>query len=206
MFEQIILPYAYDALEPSIDALTVETHYGKHHATYTKNFNEAVAEAGLQGQTAEEILTHLEQISDSTLRTKLRNNGGGYYNHNLYFEMLSPTPIAEPTGALAAKINETFGSFDALKEKLITLAQNQFGSGWAFLSANKNGELQATASPNQDNPLSEGTGFTPILALDVWEHAYYLKYKNLRADYLTALISLIDWAKVSARYDKIVQK
>ncbi len=204
MFEQVKLTYANDALEPYIDTLTVETHYGKHHVTYTKNFNDAVAKAGLEGKTAEEILGSLDSVADEALRKALRNNGGGYYNHNLYFECFSPNPAKAPTGALLTKINDKFGSVDALKEELTKLATGQFGSGWAWLSANKAGDIMVSASPNQDNPISEGTGFVPIIALDVWEHAYYLKYKNLRPDYIKSFFEILDWSKVEEKYNKIV--
>ncbi len=203
MFEQVKLSYANDALEPYIDTLTVETHYGKHHVTYTKNFNDAVAKAGLEGKTAEEILASLDSVSDEALRKALRNNGGGYYNHNLYFECFSPNPAKAPTGRLLDKINEKFGSVDALKEELSKLAAGQFGSGWAWLSANKAGDLMVSASPNQDNPISEGKGFIPIIALDVWEHAYYLKYKNLRPDYIKNFFEILDWSKVEGKYAQI---
>ncbi len=203
MFEQVKLSYANDALEPYIDALTVETHYGKHHVTYTKNFNDAVAKAGLEGKTAEEILASLDSVSDEALRKALRNNGGGYYNHNLYFECFSPNPAKAPTGNLLDKINEKLGSVDALKEELTKLATGQFGSGWAWLSANKAGDLMASASPNQDNPISEGKGFIPIIALDVWEHAYYLKYKNLRPDYIKNFFEILDWSKVEEVYARV---
>jgi len=205
MFTQVTLPYAFDALEPYMDALTVETHYGKHHAAYTANFNKAVEMAGLQGKSAEEILANLDAVSDPALKTTLKNNGGGYYNHNLFFSQLSPNPANVPTGKLAEKINSTFGSFDHLKEELTRLALGQFGSGWAWLSANSKGDLMISASPNQDNPISEKTGYFPILAIDVWEHAYYLKYKNLRADYVKNLFNLIDWNHVSANYDNIIK-
>lgn len=205
MFTQVPLSYAYDALEPYIDALTVETHYAKHHATYTANFNKAVEMAGLQDKDVIEILSNLETVADPAVRTALKNNGGGFYNHNLYFSQLSPNPANQPYGKLAEKINSTFGSFDNLKAELTRLALGQFGSGWAWLSANKNGDLMISASPNQDNPLSEKTGYIPILALDVWEHAYYLKYKNLRADYINSLFNLINWNTVSANYDRIIK-
>ncbi|MCR4991204.1 MAG: superoxide dismutase [Lachnospiraceae bacterium] len=204
MFEQVKLTYGADALEPYIDTLTVETHYGKHHATYTKNFNDAVAKAGLEGKSAEEILASLDSVADESLRKALRNNGGGYYNHNLYFESFSPSPAKAPTGALLDKINEKFGSVDALKEELTKLATGQFGSGWAWLSANKAGDLMTSASPNQDNTISEGKGYIPIIALDVWEHAYYLKYKNLRPDYIKNFFEILDWSKVEENYKRII--
>lgn len=203
MFEQYQLPYASNALEPVIDALTVETHHGKHHATYTKNLNDAAEKAGVAGMDIEDLLGSLDKIGDEALRKAIRNNGGGYYNHNLYFSTISPTPKKAPEGKLLAKINETFGSLDELKAKLSALAAGQFGSGWAWLSANKAGELMASASPNQDNPISEGTGFVPLLAIDVWEHAYYLKYKNLRPDYIKALFDILDWGAVEANYERV---
>ena len=206
MFEQYQLPYATDALEPVIDALTVETHHGKHHAAYTKNLNDAAEKAGVADMDIEALLGSLDKIGDEALRKAIRNNGGGYYNHNLYFSTLSPTPKKAPEGELLAKINAAFGSLDELKTKLSALAAGQFGSGWAWLSANKAGELMASASPNQDNPISEGTGFVPLLAIDVWEHAYYLKYKNLRPDYIKALFDILDWKAVEDNYARVVEK
>ena len=200
MFKQITLPYAYDALEPVIDALTVETHYAKHHAAYTKNFNDFAQKAGVADKTVEEVLTSLGSFEDPALRNALRNNGGGFYNHNLYFSTLSPNAAHAPEGALLDKINETFGSLDSVIKNISAAAAGQFGSGWSWLSANESGELMVSASPNQDNPLIEGTGFVPILAVDVWEHAYYLKYRNLRPDYIKALFEIIDWKKVEELY------
>jgi len=205
MFNQYQLPYGSDALEPVIDALTVETHHGKHHAAYTKNLNDAAEKAGVSDMDIEELLGSLDKISDEGLRKAIRNNGGGFYNHNLYFSTLAPNGAKEPSGALKAKIDETFGSFDALKQKLTDLAAGQFGSGWAWLSANKAGDLMASASPNQDNPISEGTGFIPMVAIDVWEHAYYLKYKNLRGDYIKALFDIMDWKSVEENYARITK-
>jgi len=201
MFTQYQLPYGYDALEPHIDTLTMETHHGKHHATYTKNFNDAVEKAGLGDKTVEEILANLNQVSDEALRKALRNNGGGFYNHNLYFSTLSPNGGKAPTGALAAQIEKDFGSFDALVEKLSTAAATQFGSGWAFLSKKPDGSLVVSQSLNQDNPISEGTGNKPIMCIDVWEHAYYLKFKNLRPDYIKTLFNVIDWELVAKNYE-----
>ena len=200
MFKQITLPYAYDALEPVIDALTVETHYAKHHAAYTKNFNDFAQKAGVADKTVEEVLTSLDSFEDPALRNALRNNGGGFYNHNLYFSTLSPNAAHAPEGPLLDKINETFGSLDSVIKNISAAAAGQFGSGWSWLSANESGELMVSASPNQDNPLIEGTGFVPILAVDVWEHAYYLKYRNLRPDYIKALFEIIDWKKVEELY------
>lgn len=207
MFEQVKLKYDFNALEPHIDELTMMTHYGKHHAAYTKNFNDAVEKAGLAGKSAEEILANLDQVQDPALRTQLLNNGGGYYNHNLYFSILSPNPKKEPEGALKEKIEATFGSFDALKEQLSQAAASRFGSGWAWLSADSQGNLKVSSTPNQDNPITESKGqWRPIAALDVWEHAYYLKYKNLRGDYIKEFFNVLDWNEVSALYNKVINK
>ena len=203
MFEQVKLSYETNGLEPQIDALTIETHYGKHHALYTKNLNDAAEKAGVADMDIEKLLGSLDTISDEGLRKAIRNNGGGFYNHNLYFSTLSAEGNTKPEGELAAKIDEKFGSYDALKDELTKLALGQFGSGWAWLSANSAGELMVSNSPNQDNPISEGTGFIPILAIDVWEHAYYLNYKNLRADYVAKLFEIIDWKLVGANYDRV---
>ncbi len=203
MFEQVKLGYASNGLEPQIDQLTIETHYGKHHALYTKNLNDAAEKAGVADKDIEDLLASLDSVSDEALRKALRNNGGGYYNHNLYFSTLSAEGNTEPVGDLKVKIDEKFGDYATLKEKLTALALGQFGSGWAWLSANKAGDLMVSASPNQDNPISEGTGFIPILAIDVWEHAYYLNYKNLRADYVAKLFEIIDWKLVEANYQRV---
>ncbi len=206
MFEQYKLPFAYDALEPVFDALTMETHHSKHHAAYTKAFNEAAQKAGLEGKSAEEILAGLDFVTDEGLRKALRNNGGGYWNHNLYFSVMGPNGGGEPTGALAQKINEAFGSFAAFKEKISALAVTQFGSGWAWLSVKKDGSLVLSQSANQDNPISLGSGDTPIFCIDVWEHAYYLKFKNLRAAYVEEFFKVVDWNKVAALYEKALKK
>ncbi|HIU63448.1 MAG TPA: superoxide dismutase [Candidatus Avacidaminococcus intestinavium] len=203
MFKQYVLPYEYDALEPYIDKLTMETHYSKHHATYTKNLNDALAKLGIESDNIIEIQSALADIKDPALRQAVRNNGGGYYNHNLYFAIMSPQGGGAPSGNLEAAINKTFGSVEALKEKLTALALGQFGSGWAWLSAKQDGTLQVSASPNQDNPIIEGTDFTPILGIDVWEHAYYLKYKNLRGDYVKEFFNVVDWDVVAANYESI---
>ena len=202
MFEQIKLSFAADGLEPVIDTATVETHYGKHHAAYTKTFNELVEKAGLTGQSAEEILGGLEAVSDEALKTGLRNQGGGYLNHNIYFEQLKPEAQAKkaPEGALLAQIEKQFGSVDKLKEELNALSASQFGSGWGWLGKKSDGTLVTYKTANQDNCYSLKLDSTPILALDVWEHAYYLKYKNLGADYLKALWSIIDWSVAEERY------
>ena len=204
MYQQIQLPYAYDALEPHIDALTMETHYTKHHAAYTKNLNDAAEKAGVADRDIVSLLSNLNSIADEGLRKAIRNNGGGFYNHNLYFGTMSPAGGGQPSGALAKAIDRDFGDFTALKEKLSALAAGQFGSGWGWLSADKSGKLVLSSSQNQDNPLMEGGGLTPILGIDVWEHAYYLHYKNLRADYIKAFFNVVDWAAVAANYDALL--
>ena len=203
MFEQVALPVAYDALEPTIDTLTMETHYAKHHATYTKTLNELAEKAGKTDVPIEELLSNLDSIPDETLRKGIRNHGGGYYNHNLYFSTLG-TENHTPAGVLAEKINQAFGSFEAFQEKISNLAVTQFGSGWAFLSVTPDGSLVLSQSPNQDNPYSENTGNVPIFAIDVWEHAYYLKYKNLRAQYVSELFKVVDWKVVEENYKKAI--
>lgn len=202
MFEQVKLDYDFNALEPYIDTLTMETHYGKHHATYTKNFNEAVEKAGLSNKSIEEILSSLSSISDESLRNALQNNGGGYYNHNLYFSIMSPKKNTKPNLALEEAIKRDFTSLNKLIETLQDLAMGQFGSGWAFLSTDKGGKLYATKAANQNNPLMEEGKHTPILGIDVWEHAYYLQYKNLRGDYVKNFFKVLDWEKVSENYEK----
>ena len=205
MFEQIELPYSLDALEPYIDQLTMETHYGKHHAAYTKMFNELSDKAGLSALSAEKILATLDEVADESLRRGLRNQGGGYYNHNLYFEQLSPKPSKEVGTGLLTAINNAYGSIDALIDEMTGAATGVFGSGWVFLSVDSQGAIYISSSANQDNPISEGTGRVPILALDVWEHAYYLKYRNLRADYIKAFWEALDWSVVNNRYDEAVK-
>jgi len=201
VFEQIRLDYGFADLEPYIDTLTMETHYGKHHAAYTANLNVAAEKAGVADKPIEELLSSLVVIEDPALRTAVRNNGGGFYNHNLYFANFSPNAQHAPSGKLAEQIDKQFGYFEALKEELSKKAAGQFGSGWAWLSTNAKGELIVDNSPNQDNPFMAGEGYTPLLALDVWEHAYYLKYKNLRADYIKAYFEILDWKKVGERYE-----
>ena len=202
MFEQIALTYDFKALEPHIDELTMVTHYTKHHATYTKNLNDAVSkDTSLADKRIEDILSTLSSISDEGLRAAIRNNGGGFYNHNLYFGTLSPDGGGDPDGALLKQIAADFGSIDALKEKATAAAIGRFGSGWAWLSTDASGKLSVSSSPNQDNPLMEGKGLAPILGIDVWEHAYYLKYKNLRADYVKAFWNVVNWTVVAKLYD-----
>ncbi len=202
MLKQIELTYDFKALEPHIDELTMITHYTKHHATYTNNLNAALEkDSALAGKSIEAILTDLSAIADEGLRTAVRNNGGGFYNHNLYFGTLSPNGGGDPGGALLKQINADFGGIDALREKATAAAIGRFGSGWAWVSTDASGKLTVGSSPNQDNPLMEGKGLIPILGIDVWEHAYYLKYKNLRADYVKAFWNVVDWAAVNKLYE-----
>lgn len=205
MFTQFQLPYAFSALEPHIDALTMETHYTKHHAAYTKNLNEAAQKAGVTDWDIGKLLASLDAIPDEALRTAIRNNGGGFYNHNLYFEALSPSGGGQPAGTFGAEIDKTFGGFSAFQDEITRLAASRFGSGWAWLNVSRDRKLTLTSTPNQDNPLMLGDGSKPILGIDVWEHAYYLKYKNVRADYLKALFNVISWDQVARNYDKAIR-
>lgn len=195
-FELPKLPYSYDALEPHIDARTMEIHYSKHHQAYTTNLNAAIEGTDLAGKSIEDILKNLD------LNNKpIRNNGGGFYNHNLFWEVMAPNAGGEPTGELATAINEAFGSFDAFKDAFAKAGATQFGSGWAWLCV-KNGKLEVCATANQDNPLMPGIGCegTPILGLDVWEHAYYLNYQNRRPDYINAFFNVVNWDAVAKKY------
>jgi Fe-Mn family superoxide dismutase len=179
------------------------THYTKHHAGYTKNLNAAIEkDASLQDRPIEDILKHIGSISDEKLRTTIKNNGGGYANHNLYFSILGPEARLKPEGKLADRIKADFGSLETLKEELQSQAAGRFGSGWAFLLAKEDGSLKVVNTANQDSPLMDPHGGLPILGIDVWEHAYYLKYKNLRADYLKAIWNVLDWSKVEENYKK----
>ncbi len=190
------LPYAHDALEPHIDKQTMEIHHGKHHQAYVDNLNKAVAGTENENKSLEDLLKNVGSLSPA-----IRNNGGGHWNHTFFWETLAPHAGGEPTGALAEAINSTFGSFDALKEKVNAAGTTRFGSGWAWLIV-KDGKLEVTSTPNQDNPLmdvAEVKG-TPLLGIDVWEHAYYLKYQNRRPEYLTNIWNVISWAKVSERF------
>ncbi len=202
MFTQYTLPYGFDKLEPHIDKLTMETHYTKHHAGYTNNLNAALEkDASLAKKSIEEILGNLDSIGDSALRTTIRNNGGGFYNHNLYFSTMAPDGAKSPSGKLDAQIKKDFGSLDSLKDAMGKAALSRFGSGWAFLSVGKDGKLTVSSYPNQDNPLMDKGG-TPILGIDVWEHAYYLKYKNLRGDYIKSFWNVVDWDAVASLFNK----
>lgn len=202
MFKQIELSYSYDALEPHFDALTMETHYAKHHAAYTNNLNNLAEKAGIADKPIEVILANWKRKGEGKPDAMgIRNNGGGFFNHNLFFDILSAKGNTLPTGELLDKINAIFGSYEELKSKLAALGAGQFGSGWAWLSTDAEGNLSVSSSPNQDNPILETEGKVfPILGIDVWEHAYYLKYKNLRADYIKAFWEVADWAKVAEKY------
>lgn len=196
-FELPKLPYAYDALEPHIDARTMEIHHTKHHNGYTGKLNDAIAGTGLDGKSIKDILTGLDMNNGA-----VRNNGGGYYNHNLFWTILSPTGGGNPKGELAAAIDSAFGSFDTFKDQFSSAAGTRFGSGWAWLCVHKGGKVEVCSTPNQDNPLMPGVacGGTPILGLDVWEHAYYLNYQNRRPDYINAFFNVINWDEVSKLY------
>lgn len=203
---EFILPkldFAYDALVPHIDAMTMEIHHGKHHAGYTKKLNAAIAkDSALQGKSITDLLANIPATSEN-VRTSVRNNGGGYYNHCLFWETMSPKGGGTPSGQLANAIAHDLGGFDKLKEALTTAAKTRFGSGWAWLVTDAEGRLSICSTANQDNPLMTGiveTTGTPILALDVWEHAYYLHYQNRRADYINAWFNVIDWTRVSELY------
>lgn len=197
-FELPDLPYAYDALEPTIDTNTMNIHHTKHHATYVNNLNAALeGHADLQNKSIEELMKEIDSVPED-IRTAVRNNGGGHYNHSLFWNILSPNGGGEPTGELAEKINEAFGSFDEFKKQFEQAGATRFGSGWAWLIVD-NGKLEIVSTPNQDNPLMEGK--TPIFGVDVWEHAYYLKYQNRRPDYLSAIWDKVDWDAVAKNYE-----
>ena len=196
-FELPALPYAYDALEPHIDARTMEIHHSKHHNGYTTNLNNAIAGTELEGQPILNLLADMDMNNGA-----LRNNGGGYFNHSLFWEVMSPDGGGEPTGELAEAINAAYGSFEAFKDAFSKAAATRFGSGWAWLCAHEGGKVEVCSSANQDNPLMPGIGCggAPILGLDVWEHAYYLNYQNRRPDYINAFFSVINWEKVSENF------
>lgn len=198
-FKLVDLQYDYSALEPNIDARTMEIHHGKHHAGYTNNLNSALQDSPWADKSIEEILGNVSKISPA-----VRNNGGGFFNHNLYWLVMSPNGGGKPSGDLAAELEKQFGSFDAFKEQFSKAAATRFGSGWAWLVKNDSG-LVVCSTPNQDNPLmdlAEVKG-TPILGIDVWEHAYYLNYQNRRPDYISAFWNVINWDEVSKRYKEI---
>ena len=191
------LSYNFDALEPHFDSKTMQIHHGKHHAGYTNKLNSAIEGTDFEGKSIEEILKTLEMSNSA-----VRNNGGGYFNHCLFWEVIGPNSGGKPEGALADVIDKSFGSFDEFKSKFSTAAATRFGSGWAWLCVDSEGDLEVCSTANQDNPLMPGEcGKTPILGLDVWEHAYYLNYQNRRPDYVEAFFNVIDWSVVSAKYD-----
>lgn len=197
-FELPKLKYAYDALEPHIDARTMEIHHSKHHAGYTNNLKNAISGTNLEGKSIEYILINLDMSNSA-----VRNNGGGFYNHSLFWEIMNPEGKGRLSGELKDAIEAAFGSFDDFKSKFSKAAASQFGSGWAWLCAHKGGKVEVCSSPNQDNPLMSGVGCggIPILGLDVWEHAYYLNYQNRRPDYIEAFFNVINWNEVERRYD-----
>jgi Fe-Mn family superoxide dismutase len=193
------LPYANDALEPYIDARTMEIHHDKHHAAYLNNLNKAIEGTEWENRPVEELLANLDSVRED-IRTVVRNNGGGYVNHNLFWQIMAPNAGGAPTGALAAAIDRTFGSFDAFKEKLSAAAVSRFGSGWAWLAQKRDGSLEVYSTPNQDSPIINGD--KPLLGIDVWEHAYYLKYQNRRPEYVANFFNVINWSAVAANYGK----
>jgi superoxide dismutase, Fe-Mn family len=191
------LPYAFNALEPFIDEQTMQIHHGKHHQTYVNNLNAAIEKhQDLQGKSAEALIADLDALPED-IRTVVRNNGGGHVNHTMFWQMMGPNAGGAPTGAVAEAIDKAFGSFDAFKEQFAKAATGRFGSGWAWLIKSGNG-VEIASTPNQDSPLMEGR--TPILGIDVWEHAYYLKYQNKRPDYIAAWWNVVNWAEVNRRF------
>lgn len=198
-FELPNLPYDHSALEPHIDARTMEIHHGKHHAAYTTNLNAALEKhPKLSGKTIEELLSDLDAIPED-IRGAVRNNGGGFNNHNLFWTVMAPNAGGQPQGALATAIEAAFGEFASFKDTFAQAAATRFGSGWAWLNVKSDGGLTVTSTPNQDTPISEGV--TPILGLDVWEHAYYLNYQNRRPDYVKAWWNVVNWEEVGKRFD-----
>jgi len=199
-FELPALPYATDALEPHIDKATMEIHHGKHHNAYVTNLNNAIAGTEAESKGLEEILANISQYAPA-----VRNNGGGHYNHSLFWTILGPNAGGQPSGELADAINEEFGSFEDFKKKFSDAGATRFGSGWAWLSVDAAGKLQVSSTPNQDNPLMDVADVkgTPILGLDVWEHAYYLNYQNRRPDYISAFWNVVNWDAVAERYAQV---
>jgi len=197
-FELPNLPYAHDALNPHIDTATMEIHHGKHHAAYIAKLNAAVSGSGMEGKSLEEL------IKNHTNVAAVRNNGGGHWNHSLFWTVMSPTGGGTPQGALAAAIDDAFGSFEKFKEDFSNAGATQFGSGWAWLCVGNGGKLEVCSTANQDNPLMPGLGCEglPILGLDVWEHAYYLNYQNRRPDYINAFFNVVNWEEVSRRFNE----
>ncbi|MCH5583470.1 superoxide dismutase [Shimazuella sp. AN120528] len=195
-YELPALPYAFNALEPHIDARTMEIHHDRHHATYVNNLNAALEGQDVADQSIEELVANLDKLPEG-IRTAVRNNGGGHANHSFFWQILSPNGGGAPTGEIAKAIDDTFGSFDELKAKFADAAVKRFGSGWAWLVV-KDGKLEVTSTANQDSPLTDGA--TPVLGLDVWEHAYYLNYQNKRPDYISAFWNVVNWDEVNKRY------
>ena len=195
------LNYGFDALEPHIDTKTMQIHHGKHHAGYTSKLNAAVEGTDLEGKSIEDLLSNLD-LSNSAVR----NNGGGYYNHCLFWEIMSPNGGGSPSGGLLSAIEKAFGSYDEFKAEFSKAAATRFGSGWAWLCAHSDGSLEICSTANQDNPLMNGIGCggSPILGLDVWEHAYYLNYQNRRPDYINGFFNVIDWGKVEEKYNSSI--
>lgn len=195
------LNYAYDALEPHIDTLTMETHHSKHHKAYVDNLNKALeGQAEWEGKCIEEILKSLDKLPEA-IRGAVRNNGGGHYNHTMFWEIMAPSGERKPVGELAKKIDETFGSFEKFQEEFKKAALTRFGSGWAWLVLEADGKLAVVSTPNQDNPISEGKRV--VFGIDVWEHAYYLKYMNKRPDYVDAWWNVLDWKVIEEKYQKV---
>jgi len=194
------LPYSYNALEPHFDAMTMEIHHSKHHAGYVNNLNNALAGTPAEGLSLEELLKDITKYT-----VAVRNNGGGHFNHTLFWSILSPNGGGKPSGKLAQAIESTFGSFEQFQEKFNSAAATRFGSGWAWLCV-KDGKLEVCSTPNQDNPLMSdaGCGGTPIMGLDVWEHAYYLKFQNRRPDYIATFWNIVNWSEVQKRYESLV--
>jgi Fe-Mn family superoxide dismutase len=198
-FELPALPYAYNALEPYIDEQTMIIHHDRHHATYVNNLNAALeGHADLQNKTIEELIGNLDSVPEN-IRTAVRNNGGGHANHSLFWTIMAPNAGGAPSGKLAEAIDKELGGFEKFKDDFSKAAAGRFGSGWAWLSVTKDGKLEISSTPNQDSPLMEGK--TPILGLDVWEHAYYLKYQNKRPDYIAAFWNVVNWEEVGKRYE-----
>ena len=195
------LPYAFDALEPHIDTQTMEIHHTRHHQTFVNNLNAALKDTGLDDKPVEALVSAVDSLPEA-VRTAVRNNAGGHYNHSLFWTVMSPTGGGVPQGELASAIDRDLGGFDAFKDAFTKAALTRFGSGWAWLSVTAAGKLVVESSANQDSPLTQGVGSgnTPILGLDVWEHAYYLKYQNRRPEYIVAFYNVVDWAEVARRY------
>jgi superoxide dismutase, Fe-Mn family len=196
-FELPALPYAYDALEPYIDVQTMQLHHDKHHATYVTNLNNALKGHDFENLPVEQVIRRLNEVPES-VRTAVRNNGGGHLNHSMFWQIMTPNGGGEPTGELGNAITATFGSFDALKTAFNDAGVKRFGSGWAWLALDRSGKLQVVSTANQDNPISDG--LYPVFGNDVWEHAYYLKYQNRRPDYLKAWWSVVNWNEIAKRY------